>query len=160
MSRALISVMQSTLSYKSLCYFSGFIEGDKCSVPWISSYICGTAGIRPIHVSAVLFVCFAAVYQGSPGTRSHPCDRGAGGVVPIADRAWFSAQWGSAVRGTVRPSPSTSHRRHTHSSLLPATCRLALWGLSLWFLPVHNERTGQTHCDQGWVSLGFYSDWY
>lgn len=86
-----------------------------------------------------------SVRVSSPCTWSHPSDRGAGGVVAIADRAWFAAQWRSAVRGTVRTSPSTGHRRHTQGSLLlllPDMC--IVWALLLLLVPVYNKRTGQT----------------
>lgn len=52
-----------------------------------------------------------------PGTRSHPRDRGAGGVVAVGDRTWFTAQWGSAVCGPVCPSSPTSHGRQPSAQL-------------------------------------------
>lgn len=53
---------------------------------------------------------------GSPCARSHPRDWRTGCVVPIAHRARLTAQRRSAVRGTIRPSPSTGHHRRTHTS--------------------------------------------
>lgn len=65
---------------------------------------------------------------GLPCTRSHACDWGAGGVVTIADWAWFTAEWGSAVCGSVGPSPSTSHRKQPQltSPSLVSTCMSSL----------------------------------
>lgn len=70
---------------------------------------------------------FYDVYIGQlslPCTWSHPSDWGAGWVVTIADRAWLIAKRRSAVCGTVRPSSSTSHSRHTHGSLFSAACQV------------------------------------
>ena len=89
----------------------------------------------------------------SPRARSHPCDRGAGRVVAIADRARLAAEWRPAVRGAVRPSPSTSHRRHTHGSLLPAVS-LVLWSLSLFLhLCPARDQVRHTVIEQGCSGL-------
>lgn len=53
-------------------------------------------GRNPLWLSGCTYLFLQCVFSSSilellPCTRSHPCDWGAGWVVAIADRAWFTA---------------------------------------------------------------------